>query len=103
MNSHQVISALHVFVLGPMLIAIGAGWLPQVPRMAVAALGAFIALYHGFRAWSRDWPWINVLHALVVGPVLIAYGLTDARYMSELVLMLGFAAVGYHAYYLLKY
>jgi hypothetical protein len=45
--------------------------------------------------------WVNLFHVLVVGPALLAYGLSGQRYLRELVLMLAFAAMGYHGYYLL--
>jgi hypothetical protein len=105
MDTHTVLHIAHLLVLGPALVALGAGYLSWVPRMYVAAVGAFIVLYHAYRAYSRaaagGYPWVNLIHVLFVGPALIAYGYSDARYISELIMMLGFAAIGYHAYYLI--
>ena len=48
-------------------------------------------------------PWINYLHILIVGPLLLFIGYKNTetpRYAFELLLMLGFASIGYHLYYL---
>lgn len=106
MDTRTILSLVHVFVLGPLLVAIGAGYVDAYP-MAIAALGAFITVYHAWRGYSKyaagAVPWVNAIHALVVGPTLFAKGWTAAppRWLNEIILMLGFAAIGYHAYYLL--
>jgi hypothetical protein len=104
MDTHTVLSLAHVFVLGPLLVAIGAGYVDAYP-MAVAALGAFITVYHAWRGYGKyaagsSGIWINLIHTLVVGPAIFAKGwATDApRWLNEVILMLGFAAIGYHAY-----
>lgn len=48
--------------------------------------------------------WVNLLHIFIIGPLLIYigyYGEKTARLYFELLLMLGFASIGYHGYYLL--
>jgi hypothetical protein len=106
MDTHTVLHLAHVFVLGPLLVAIGAGYVDAYP-MAVAALGAFITVYHAWRGYGKyaagGVPWVNAIHALVVGPAIFAKGYTaeqSPRWNNEVILMLGFAAIGYHAYYL---
>ena len=104
MDTRAVLSLAHVFVLGPLLLAIGTGYVDAYP-MAIAALGAFIMVYHAWRGYGKYvagvTPWVNAIHVLVVGPALFAKGwaATDApRWFNEVILMLGFAAIGYHAY-----
>jgi len=50
-------------------------------------------------------PWVNYIHLFIVGPLLLYIGLnrekTERRYF-EILLMLGFAAIGYHGYYLIE-
>ena len=50
-------------------------------------------------------PWVNYLHIFIVGPLLVKIGYdgdkTSRKYF-ELLLMLGFAAIGYHGYYLFQ-
>jgi hypothetical protein len=107
MDTHTVLSLAHVFVLGPLLVAIGLGYADAYP-MIVAALGAFITVYHAWRGYGKyaagsSGIWINLIHTLVVGPTIFAKGWTapaTPRWLNEVILMLGFAAIGYHAYYL---
>ena len=104
-TSHAIIHASHLVILGPLLIAIGLGYFSGWPRL-VAGLGIFIVLYHAWKTYAK-WaagknPWVNLLHLLVVGPALIVEGSLSnpPRYVKEIILMLGFAAIGYHGYYL---
>ena len=95
-------SLLHVFLFGPLLIYIGAG--STIPLYVIQALGVFIILFHAYKAYgvfkTGGTPWVNLIHVLLVGPALLLYG-TGPGYVGELLIMLGFAAIGYHAYYLL--
>lgn len=103
--AHAIVHALHLLVLGPLLIGIGLGYLSGWPRV-VAGLGIVIVLYHAWKTYAK-WmagksAWVNLLHLLVVGPALIVEGSLSnpPRYVKEIILMLGIAAVGYHGYYL---
>jgi hypothetical protein len=49
--------------------------------------------------------WVNLIHIFIVGPILIYIGyngVKTARKFFEILLMLGFASIGYHLYYLFK-
>jgi hypothetical protein len=49
--------------------------------------------------------WVNLIHILLVGPLLLYIGYNGEktpRLYFELLLMLGFAAIGYHGYYMLE-
>jgi hypothetical protein len=49
--------------------------------------------------------WVNLIHILLVGPLLVYIGYNrekTARLYFELLMMLGFAAIGYHGYYLFE-
>ena len=106
MKEHTILSLLHVLLFGPLLIYIGAGmpWF-SIPSYIIVGLGAFIILFHAYKAYgvftAGGTPWVNLIHVLLVGPALLAYGLGGPGYVGELLIMLGFAAVGYHGYYLL--
>jgi hypothetical protein len=107
MDAHTALHWIHVLVLGPLLIAIGRGAVDAY-TWAVAALGAFVTVYHAWRGYGKyaagGIPWVNAIHALVVGPAIFAKGYLGAeapRWIGEVILMLGFAAIGYHAYYLI--
>jgi hypothetical protein len=70
-------------------------------------LGIFIILYHAYKRHvkvnSGKNPWVkNLIHILIVGPLLIYIGYNKKatpRSAYELLLMLGFATIGYHGYY----
>ncbi len=108
MDPRTVLQLAHILILGPLLVVIGLGYV-DAWSMAIAGLGAFITLYHGFKVYTK-WTagqafWVNLFHALVVGPALVAKGLMEPatpRYVDEFILMFGFAAIGYHALYLIK-
>jgi hypothetical protein len=103
------LSLAHIFIIAPLLIAIGSGRVPALSGYPVAALGGFIVLYHAYRAWGR-WsgsgavPWVNLFHALVIGPLLLAYGLVSPTptYLGGAIVGLGFAAAGYHSWRLIE-
>lgn len=101
------INLIHLFILGPTLLLIGTGTTDNwIPRPAIAVLGALIILYHLYRLYGNYRAgkpgWVNLIHVLLVGPVLMAYGFTGSRWTRETILMLAFAAIGYHGYYALQ-
>ncbi len=99
MNAHQIIHIAHILVMGPLLLAIGVGYI--LPSVYVSGIGIAIVLYHVFKMMQKGVNWVNLFHTLAVGPALIAYGSGAPRYVRELILMMGFAAIAYHVYYLL--
>jgi hypothetical protein len=101
MNPRLPIQIAHILILGPLLIAIGTGYIQ--PSYYVVALGAFIVVYHIYKMINRgSFYWVNVFHAAILGPLLIAYGLGSPRFVREFILMGGVAAIGYHGYYALS-
>jgi hypothetical protein len=73
-------------------------------------IGAIILVYHGFRLIVRlqtrsSAAWVNAIHLLIVAPLLLYIGYDKKetpRSAYELLLMLGFAAGGYHLYSMVK-
>jgi hypothetical protein len=97
LDSHTILSLAHILVLGPLLLAIGFGY---IPAYGTLGFGAAVIVYHLYKYFAIRASWINLFHAFVLGPALLAAGSLPAeRWPRELVLMLGFAAIGYHAYY----
>lgn len=104
MTPHTILSLVHIFVVAPLLFVIAkTTW---IPPLVTAALGAIVTLYHAYKSYVKlsagQTPWINLVHAILVGPTLLYKGLdpTAPRWVSEIILMFVFAAVGYHGYYL---
>lgn len=104
-DARTIVSLAHVFVLAPLLYIIATtDW---ISATATAALGIFITLYHAYKVYAKAMVgapyWVNLVHVLVVGPLVAAKGLLHPapRYVNELILMTAAAGFGYHAYYLL--
>jgi hypothetical protein len=72
-------------------------------------LGLIIIFYHIYKVYNYiklgKGYWVNLIHIFIVGPLLVYIGYNrenTARLYFELLLMLGFASIGYHGYYLFK-
>lgn len=112
MISHlAIIHLFHIIIVGSLFLYVGIQQsnIPSFFYPLLLILGVFIIIYHGYKAFikikSGKNPWANYIHIFLVGPLLIYIGYnnkTTKRFYYELLLMLGFAAIGYHGYYLLQ-
>jgi hypothetical protein len=73
------------------------------------ALSVIVFLYHGYKVYIKCKEGksylINLFHMFIVAPVLLYIGVNGdktSRFYFELLLMLGFAVIGYHGYYMIK-
>ena len=80
---------------------------PDALLMGLGGLALGIFGYHAYRAYTKlvagSSAWVNWIHLLLVVPlltVIAVYRKNTPRKYFELLLMLGFAAAGYHGYYL---
>lgn len=101
----------HIGVIGPLFLYVGFArdGAPDVVFNALGLLGAVILVYHAYRAYTKlkenKSAWVNWIHIFLIAPLLLllAYLKKDAsRRYFEMLLMLGFAAIGYHAVYLIR-
>jgi hypothetical protein len=99
----------HILIVGSLFLYVGikSKNTPAFMYPFLLGLGIFIILYHAYKTYLKysagKNPWVNLIHILIVGPLLIYIGYNKQltpRYAYELLLMLGFAAIGYHGYYL---
>ena len=99
----------HIIIVGSLFLYVGIKntSIPSVFYPILLALGIIIVLYHTFKAYKKlkdgKNPWVNYIHIFIVGPLLIYIGLNrekTQRFWFEILLMLGFASIGYHGYYL---
>ncbi len=101
----------HVLIIGPLLVFIGMKQhtFPDYANKIILGTGLFVLGYHLFKAYKKVIEkglmsaWVNYIHVFLVAPILIAigyYGSNIPRYIREICMMLGFGAIGYHAYYL---
>jgi hypothetical protein len=111
METKILLYLFHIIIVGPLLIYVGIkrDKIPSILFSILFYLGIFIILYHSYKVYynitiGKSY-WINLFHILIIGPILVYIGYNrdkTERLYYELLLMLGFAAIGYHSYYLIK-
>ena len=97
----------HIVIASGILFYIGVtrDRLPSVLFPIILGLGLLIVGYHVYKASLKRDAWVNYIHIFIVGPLLVWVGFQRAktpRKIFELILMLAFASLGYHGYYLLR-
>jgi len=111
MEIRILVYLFHLLFVGPLLIYVGINRdkIPSVMFPILFYLGIFIILYHSYKVYNNikigKSYWVNLFHILIVGPILVYIGYNrekTERLYYELLLMLGFAAIGYHGYYLIE-
>ena len=111
-DTHGIVSLFHIFFVAPLLLVIGfmrAG-LPEWSYWGILMLGLFIMVYHGYKMiirylYKSESTWINAIHVFTVAPLLIYIGYKKRetlRFAYELMIMIGFAALGYHTIFLIR-
>lgn len=106
MNTHLLIAIFHVLVVAPFFLYVGfqRAATPEWLYNVIFGLGLILAVYHGAKGILRLYAksssaWINLFHAALIAPLLIwigYYGKKTERPAYELLIMAGFAALGYH-------
>lgn len=104
-----IVHLFHIIFVGGLFLYIGIKQKNMPPFMynVILATGIFILLYHGYKGVTKiingKNAWVNLFHILIVAPLLIYIGYNKQntpRYFYEFILMLAFAAIGYHSYYM---
>ncbi len=108
MNPHIVLSTFHIIVVVPffLYVAFSRAANPEWIYNVLLGLGLFLFAYLAFKAAARfiarsPYIWVNLIHALLIAPLLIViglYGKKTPRAGYELLLLTAFAALGYHMY-----
>jgi len=90
-----------------MYIGIQRTAIPAFLYYVLIGLGIILFLYQAYKAYTKfaegKNPWVNLIHVALVAPLLVYVGVRGedtSRPAFELLLLLGFAAIGYHGYYL---
>jgi len=107
-----MLSLFHILVVAPMLLFVGfqRADTPVWLYNTFLVLGIVILLYHGFRLSIRlhdnsGYAWVNMIHIFFVAPLLLYIGYhkkETPRSAYEIILMFGFAALGYHLFSLVR-
>lgn len=111
MKSFLFIQLLHIFIIGAFLLYVGI-YKTDIPHLLFPVMlggGALVLIYHAYETYRKiqqNVPyWIHLIHVLFAAPLLIYIGyngVNTERMYFELMLMLGFAVIGYHAYYMVS-
>jgi hypothetical protein len=112
LDQHFVLSIVHLLFVVPLFLFVGfkRAATPAWLYMAMFAIGAVILVYHGIKLVIRlksrsGYAWVNMLHIVAVAPLLLYIGYhkkETPRFAYELMLMLGFAAAGYHIFSIVR-
>jgi len=113
MDTHTIINLLHILLIVPFLIYVGLVKtdIPEKVFSLLLGLGCIVVLYQGYKLITRlqqksGFAWINAIHVLFVGPLLIYIGYKGKetpRSAFEILLLFAFAAGGYHLYEFASY
>jgi uncharacterized membrane protein len=106
-----LIHLFHILIIGSLFLYVG---IQQAKILSITYpflifLGIFLIIYQTYKGYlgikAGKFPWVSLFHIVIVAPLLLLigiYGVDSPRYLYELLLMLGFAAIGYHGYYLFQ-
>lgn len=111
MDAHFYVALFHVVLVAPALLYVGLAreTIPEPAFVALGIVGIIIFFYHSYKFYSRaDYQsgWINLIHVLLLAPLLMVlgwYGKQASRRFFEMLLLFGFAALGYHGLNLARY
>jgi hypothetical protein len=105
------VKLFHIVLVGALFLYVGIKQ-TEIPKWmfpALIVLGVIVVGYHGYKAYNhinrKEAYWINLIHIYYVGPLLMYigyFGTETERMYFELLLMLCFAVVGYHGFYLVQ-
>ena len=111
MEIETYVHLFHILIVGSLFLYVGRykTLIPAMMYHILLGLGLIIIFYHCFKVYNyiklgKSY-WVNLIHIFIVGPLLVYIGYNrekTARLYFELLLMLGFAAIGYHGYYLFQ-
>jgi len=111
MEIETYVHLFHILFVGSLFLYVGITktLMPEFMYSILLGLGLIIVLYHSFKVYNYvklgKGFWVNLIHIFIVGPLLVYIGYNrekTSRKYFELLLMLGFASIGYHGYYLFQ-
>jgi len=105
MESHMILAIIHLAIIVPFLLYIGLAreQIPETLFKIIFGLGIFVGFYQMYKAYVKIMdgksPWINYIHIFLLVPLLLIIGYngkSTSRKYFEMLLMMAFAAGGYH-------
>jgi len=108
MNTLTLINLGHIVLILPFLLWVGIarGNVPNEVFQSLIYIGAFVMIYQGYKAYSgwiqnSQYLWINLLHVVYIGPLLVYIGIykkETPKNIYDMLLLLTFGGFGYHLY-----
>lgn len=108
MDAYFLVAIFHVAVIVPLLLWVGfnRAATPEWLYSVLFGLGILVLVYHSYKAVSRliaasPVVWINLIHVLLIAPLLIwigYYAKRTERPAYDMLLIVAFGAFGYHLY-----
>ena len=111
MEKESYVHLFHMLIVGSLFLYVGKykTLIPAFMYSILLGLGLVIIFYHLFKVYNHiklgKGYWVNLIHIFMVGPLLVYIGYNrekTERLYFELLLMIGFASIGYHGYYLFQ-
>jgi hypothetical protein len=105
MKTESLVHLFHIIFVSGLFFYVGLtrDKIPSLMFPILIGLGIFVGVYHIYKAFIKKDAWVNYIHIFLVAPLLVFIGFSKEktpRKYFELMLMLGFASLGYHGYYL---
>lgn len=108
MDAYFLVAIFHVVVIVPLLLWVGfnRAATPEWLYSVLFGTGILVLVYHAYKAVSRliaasPVVWINLIHVLLIAPLLIwigYYAKRTERPAYDMLLIVAFGAFGYHLY-----
>lgn len=111
MNKSFLVHLFHIIIVGGLFLYVGINRekSPNVLFSILLVLGVLIVFHHLYKGYNHlkegKSIWVQIIHIFIVAPIVIYIGYNKdktQRFYFEILLMLGFASIGYHGYYLIQ-
>jgi len=111
MDYDAFVHLFHILIVGSLFLYVGINREKIYKPLfnILLFLGFFTIFYHLYKIYgylkAGKGIWVNLIHVFIIGPLLVYIGYNGektTRKFFEILLMLGFASIGYHLYYLFK-
>ena len=108
MDIYNFLLVFHIFVVGLLFLYIGIYKEKIDVKLYdyIYYLAIIIILYHSYKVYIQKDTWVNYIHILFIGPLLLTIGKNNIQtpyYYYEMLLILGFGAIGFNSYKFLLY
>lgn len=108
MDIFFLVVILHVAVIAPVLLWVGfnRAATPEWMYSVLFGVGIIVLIYHAYKTILRlitksPLVWMNIIHVLLVAPLLLwigYYGKRTERPAYDMLLLASFGALGFHLY-----